>query len=156
MSCDTYGDCDLLDELSDDGDVQTAQDSEEDVLPEVEPGQPAEIGQSSDVEPVGVTINYYLKAKPKGEVKVQVLKGAAVFAEIKGTADAGLNFVLWNMSRTLSEAEKQGAASSQRARFGGMGAGAQAPSGEYTVALFVDGQKLTTSAVILPDPDGYK
>ncbi len=107
-------------------------------------------------EPAGMAINYYLKAKPKGEVKVQVLKGTAVYAEIKGTADVGINSVLWNMSRALSDVEKQSAAAAPRARYGGMGAGAQAPNGEYTVALFVDGQKLTTTAVILPDPTGNK
>ncbi|MCX6560242.1 MAG: hypothetical protein NTZ26_06970 [Candidatus Aminicenantes bacterium] len=106
-------------------------------------------------EPAGIAINYYLKAKPAGEVKVQILKGATVVSEIKGSADAGLNAVIWNMSRDLSDAEKQ-AASSQRSRFGRGAGGPAAPEGEYTVALLVDGRKITGKAVILPDPTGVK
>ncbi len=101
-------------------------------------------------EPAGMAIRYYLKARPKGEVKVQILKGEAVVSEIKGTAEAGLNSVTWNMRRDPSAAEKQTAAA-RRSRFGGA-AGPEAPTGEYTVALLVDGKKLTAPAVILPDP----
>ncbi|MDD8024986.1 MAG: hypothetical protein PHI34_00625 [Acidobacteriota bacterium] len=101
-------------------------------------------------EPAGMVIRYYLKAKPVGEVIVQILKGASVVSEIKGTANAGLNAVTWNMRRDLSAAEKK-AAAARRNRFGG-GGGPAAPEGEYTAVLLVNGKKLTAKAVILPDP----
>ncbi len=102
-------------------------------------------------EPAGMAIRYYLKTQPKGEVKVQILKGASVVSEIKGTAEAGLNTVVWNMRRDLTAAEKQ-AAAARRSRFGAAG-GPEAPAGDYTVALVVDGKTWTAPASILPDPD---
>jgi len=103
-------------------------------------------------EPAGMVISYYLKAKPKGEVRIQILKGAAVVGEIRGKAEAGLNAVTWNMRRDLTAAEKQ-AAAAQRGRGRG-GAGQPAPEGEYTAALLIDGRTYTVPAVILPDPEG--
>jgi len=121
-------------------------------------------------EPVGLTINYYLKAVPKGEVKVQIFKGAMMINEMTGKAEAGLNSVLWNMTarRERTEEEKK-AVAGQRQRIRDMGdvppefadrmraqmdpnfISFAAPDGDYTVVLLVDGRKLTTTASILPD-----
>jgi hypothetical protein len=54
------------------------------------------------------------------------------------------------MRRDLTPAEKQ-AAAGRRSRFGAA-AGPEAPLGEYTVALLVDGKTWTVPAAILPDP----
>ena len=123
-------------------------------------------GQS---EPAGVLINYFLKAKPKGEVTVQVLSGETVISEMKGTANEGLNSVTWDMMgrRARTEEEKKAApAGGQRGAFaGGAGGGFQrggtamdpnfayfqAADGAYTLVLIVDGQKFTARTSILPD-----
>ena len=123
-------------------------------------------GQS---EPAGVLINYFLKAKPKGEVTVQVLSGETVISEMKGTANEGLNSVTWDMMgrRARTEEEKKAApAGGQRGAFaGGAGGGFQrggtaidpnfayfqAADGAYTLVLIVDGHKFTARTSILPD-----
>lgn len=128
-------------------------------------------------EPAGMIINYYLKAKPKGDVMVQIFKGAMLINEIKGTAEAGLNSVIWNlMARRERTEEEKTAAAGRRQRFSGADMGdippefaaqmrAQSdpnfvffaiPDGDYTVVLLADGRKLTTTASILPDPTAAK
>jgi photosystem II stability/assembly factor-like uncharacterized protein len=123
-------------------------------------------------EPAGLLFNYYLKAKPQGDVLLQVYKGTMLVGELKGTGNVGLNGVLWNMTlrRDRSEAEKQALAGRQR-RFSGADLedlpaeyAAQfrmqsdpnfsygpAPEGDYKVVLTVDGKKFSTTATILPD-----
>ena len=128
-------------------------------------------GQS---EPAGIVISYFLKAKPKAEILVQIYSGNSMINEIKGPAEEGLNSVLWNMTarRARTEEEKKTAqAQGQRGRFGGGDMGdippeflaqmrAQsdpnfvsfaAPDGDYTVVLVVDGKKYTAKTAILPD-----
>jgi len=46
-------------------------------------------------EPRGVIINYYLKNKVKGEVKITVFDGAKVLQELNGPNNSGLNRVIW-------------------------------------------------------------
>ncbi len=124
-------------------------------------------------EPAGVMINYYLKAKPKGDVMVQIFKGAMLINEIKGTTEAGLNSVMWNlMARRERTEEEKKAGAGQRPRFAGADMGDIPPEfaaqmraqsdpnfvsfaaldGDYAVVLLVDGRKMTTTASILPDP----
>ena len=124
------------------------------------------------VEPAGLTINYFLKAKPKSEVKVQIFKGSMLINEMKGGGDPGLNSVLWNMNarRERTEAEKK-AMQGQRQRFGGADMADIPPEyaaqfrsqmdpnyisfaaqeGDYKVVLTVGKGALTTTATILPD-----
>jgi photosystem II stability/assembly factor-like uncharacterized protein len=121
-------------------------------------------GQS---EPSGIVINYYLKAAPKADVKVQVFKGNMLYSELKGTANPGLNTAIWNMTgrRERTDAEKK-AAQEQMNRmrergvtgriYGGGGmdsnyASFPAQEGEYRIVLTVDGRTLSTTASILKD-----
>jgi photosystem II stability/assembly factor-like uncharacterized protein len=121
---------------------------------------------SGQSEPVGILVNYYLKAKPKTEVKLQVYKGNLLLNEIKGTDAPGLNAVQWTMTgrreRTPEEAKQ---AQEQMRRFreaGFAGAGGMdmkyasfpVPDGEYKFVLIVDGKTLTGFAAILPEPRG--
>ena len=76
-------------------------------------------------EPLGMLIYYSLKAKPKGEVKIQVYAGNLLITEIKGPADVGLNKAFWNMTGR---------------------------PGEYRFVLSVDGKTMTASASVLKDP----
>ena len=88
-------------------------------------------------EPAGMVVYYSLKAKPKGEVTLQVYAGNMLLNEIKGTADVGLNKVFWNMT---GRRERTASASFP------------VQPGEYKFVLSVDGKTLTTSASVLKDP----
>jgi len=93
-------------------------------------------------EPNAVVVNYYLKAKANGPVKVTVADPyGTVLAEITGKGEAGLNTVLWGM-----RAQRPG---QKPAPFQGSGGGSRlvAP-GEYVVTLEAAGQKLAKKAVI--------
>ncbi len=117
-------------------------------------------GQS---EPIGLVVNYYLKAKPKGDVRIQVYRGSHLINDLRGTAEAGLNTVVWNMTgrRERTEAERKAAQEmAQRMRERGLsGAAADtgfasypAAEGEYRFVLLVDGKSLTAFGTILQDP----
>ncbi len=93
-------------------------------------------------EPNAVVVNYYLKTKTDGPVKVTVAEpGGDVLAEITGKGEAGMNTVSWDM-RPHRPGQKP-------APFPGFGGGTRlvAP-GEYTVTLEAAGKKLVKKAVI--------
>lgn len=118
---------------------------------------------AGESEPLGIVINYSLKAKPKEEVKIQVYKGNLMINELKGTANAGLNSVVWNMTgrRERTEAEKKAMQDRIKAlrNRGLSGIGGletnyvsyQAAEGEYKFVLIVDGKKFSGAASILQD-----
>ncbi len=91
-------------------------------------------------EPNAFAINYYLKAKADGPVKVTVSdRAGSVLQEIKGGAEAGLNRVFWFMqARRPGEPEP---------RFEG-GGGRLVEPGEYVVTLEAAGKRLTKKAFI--------
>jgi photosystem II stability/assembly factor-like uncharacterized protein len=117
-------------------------------------------GQS---EPAGIVINYYLKSKPKGDVKIQVLKGNLVLNEINGSANPGLNSAVWNMTgrRERTADEKKAMQDTMRGVqgrvYGGRGgmdinyASFPVQEGEYKFVLTVDGKSYTGFASILKD-----
>jgi len=88
-------------------------------------------------EPNAVVINYYLRNKAAGPVKISVADpGGRILAELAGSGDAGIHSAEWNMrSRSAG------------GRGGGMG-GANADPGEYVVTLEAAGKKITKKAVI--------
>lgn len=47
----------------------------------------------------GVVINYYLKEKVSGEIKIQVFDGTRIINELPGTNQPGLNRVVWWMTK---------------------------------------------------------
>jgi hypothetical protein len=110
-----------------------------------------------------MVVYYSLKAKPKGEVKLQIYAGNMLLNEIKGTADIGLNKAFWNMTgrreRTAEEkkAAQEGALRMREMGYGGMGGDPNFASfpvqpGEYRFVLSIDGGALTVSASVLKDP----
>lgn len=115
-------------------------------------------GQS---EPAGIVINYYLKAKPKDDIKIQVFKGNLLLNEIRGTANPGLNSAVWNMTgrreRTPEEKkamQEQARRMQERGYGGGMDinyASFPVQEGEYRVVLTADGKTLSGTATILKD-----
>jgi photosystem II stability/assembly factor-like uncharacterized protein len=96
---------------------------------------------STPNEPNAVAVNYYLKAKSAGPVKVTVADPyGQVVAELTGKGDAGLNSVLWSM-----RVQKPGQRPEGFEEFYG---GPLAAPGEYVVTLEAGGRKLIKKAVI--------
>ncbi len=92
---------------------------------------------AGESEPAGMVVYYSLKAKPKGEVKLQVYAGNMLLNEIKGTADVGLNKAFWNMTGRREQTAS---------------ASFPVQPGEYRFVLSVDGKTQTASASVLKDP----
>jgi photosystem II stability/assembly factor-like uncharacterized protein len=118
---------------------------------------------AGESEPPGMVIYYSLKAKPKGDVKIQVYAGNMLLNEITGGADIGLNTVFWNMTgrreRTADEkkAAQEGARRLREMGYGGTGGDPNFASfpvqpGEYKFVLSVDGKTMTAFASVLKDP----
>lgn len=111
-----------------------------------------------------VTVYYYLKNKAATDVKLSVFQGNVLISEIKGSKDAGINKVLWNMSirKERSEAEKKRMKTMLK-RYADMGfspRGGQfdtdyeftpAPEGTYNIILTIGDKKLKRKATILKD-----
>jgi photosystem II stability/assembly factor-like uncharacterized protein len=88
-----------------------------------------------------VVVNYWLKAKAAGAVKISVADASgAVLAELTGKGEAGLNTVAWGMRA------QRPAASGQRPE--GWGGGRLVEPGEYMVTLEAAGKKIAKKAVI--------
>jgi len=111
-----------------------------------------------------VAVYYYLKNKAATDVKLSVYQGKMLISEIKGSKDAGINKILWNMNirKERSEAEKKRMKTMLK-RYADMGfspRGGQfdanfeftpAPEGTYTVILTIGDKKLKGKATILKD-----
>jgi photosystem II stability/assembly factor-like uncharacterized protein len=92
-------------------------------------------------EPNAFAINYYLKAKVEGPIKVTVAgPSGEVLAALEGKGEPGLNTVSWNM-----RPRRPGAKPSP---YQGFGRGRLAEPGTYTVTLEAAGRKLVKNAVI--------
>ncbi len=92
-------------------------------------------------EPNAVVVNYWLKAKTAGSVKITVADASgAVLAELTGKGEAGLNTVSWGMRA------QRPAAGGQRPE--GWGGGRLVEPGVYTVTLEAAGKTIAKKAVI--------
>jgi hypothetical protein len=103
-------------------------------------------------EPVGLTINYFLKKAAAGNVKVRITDPYGVeMAALEGKTEAGLHSVFWDMRKASPAPSGQGTqapAAPAQARF----AARMVAPGEYVVILEVGGQKWTKKAKIRPMP----
>ncbi|MEZ5316574.1 MAG: hypothetical protein R2752_04165 [Vicinamibacterales bacterium] len=153
-----------------------------DIVPEVQwvRGQrhaTAQLNFAGESRPSGVTIHYWLKSAPAGDVTVAVHDGARLLAETTGPKAAGVNTVRWTMqSRREATAADNAAGGRGRGRggFGGgggfgrggrgggaaavptfpaAGGGVIAPvgPGTYTVTLTVGGRTYQQTAVVIRD-----
>jgi photosystem II stability/assembly factor-like uncharacterized protein len=126
----------------------------------------------SDEAPLGAVIEYWLKDKPKGELKLEVLDGSGAVIrtlssvpkkakyskddpdeplgdEIKPelTKEQGLNRIVWDLRH-------EGAKRLESAKIdaGNPELGPMATPGTYTLRLTVDGRTATSTATIVRDP----
>ncbi len=67
----------------------------------VMPSQPATSAQNfaGENEPHGVVVNYYLKKKLEGDIKIAVYRGTRLIDELTGPNRAGLNCIEWGMTK---------------------------------------------------------
>jgi photosystem II stability/assembly factor-like uncharacterized protein len=100
-------------------------------------------------ERVGIVVNYYLKNKVEGQVRIVVSDPfGQELASIRGKNEAGLQQVVWNMRRKLTEeeqaAQRQGGYRMRQAPY--------VEPGAYVVTLEAGGAKLTRKAVVRAMP----
>lgn len=99
-------------------------------------------------EPVGLTVNYYLKSRAARPPKITIADPCGVpLAVFEGKTEPGLQAFVWDMTY-VPAAEGQAASPSlaQAAR-------KTADPGEYLVILEAGGQEFTRKAVIRPMPE---
>jgi len=101
-------------------------------------------------EPNGLTVNYFLKKKADGPVKVRISDPyGEEIAVLEGKTEAGLNSVFWDMRRRPAAAQGQASqVPPAMARFGTR----MVPPGDYVVTLLVGDKTLTKRARIRPMP----
>ncbi|HEY6044983.1 MAG TPA: hypothetical protein VIU65_00185, partial [Pyrinomonadaceae bacterium] len=116
--------------------------------------------------PYGASINYYLKAAPKGDVSIKILDATGNTVQtIRGTKTAGLNRVWWNLRNENSKEvrlrttpayapEIRVNAEGWRALPEGGRMTVLMPPGTYTVKLTVDGQEAGSQPLkVMIDPN---
>jgi hypothetical protein len=116
---------------------------------------------NGESEPNGLVIYYYLKNSVKDEVKLSVYKGNMLINEIKGSSDAGINKVVWNMTKRRERTEEEIKQAQERMqRFRAMGFAGEmdlkyeyspALSGEYRLVLSIGSKQFEELASILED-----
>ena len=101
-------------------------------------------------ETYGIIVNYYLKDKSKDKVQVMIkdLTGMEV-ATLKGSTKAGLNKVVWDMRRKLTQEELDRMDDSPRM---GRRRGELVAPGEYIVILQVGNKTLQQVAKVRKMP----
>jgi hypothetical protein len=116
--------------------------------------------------PYGASINYYLKAAPKGDVSIKVLDASGNAVQtIRGTKTAGLNRVWWNLrnenSKEIRLRTSPAYAPEIRVNAEGWRPAPEGgrmtvlmPPGNYTVKLSVDGQEVGSQPLqVMIDPN---
>lgn len=110
----------------------------------------------------GLQIQYWLPSATTEDVRVRIYEGTRLVRDLPGTKSAGLNTVVWDLSRIGRERteEEKAAMRQQQAGRGGRGGQPQnadfvmAPgaAGTYRVVLSVGGRTQEKAAVVMPDP----
>jgi photosystem II stability/assembly factor-like uncharacterized protein len=116
--------------------------------------------------PYGASINYFLKAAPKGDVSIRILDASGNAVQtIRGTKTAGLNRVWWNLRNENSKEirlrtspayapEIRVNAEGWRPLPEGGRMTVLMPPGTYTVKLTVDGQEVGSQPLkVMIDPN---
>jgi hypothetical protein len=107
---------------------------------------------SSSNPPYGAVINYYLKTKPKDNVKVTVTdKSGRTVRELTGAKEAGLSRVVWDLRLTPPMQPPPGQ-QEESGGFFGSPRGPRVQPGEYTVKIAAGDQQTTAVVRVEEDP----
>jgi photosystem II stability/assembly factor-like uncharacterized protein len=97
----------------------------------------------------GAVITYYLKAKPKEDVKIVVTRrDGKVVRELTGPKEAGLNRIEWDSRWNRAAPAQPG----QTTGFFGNPPGPRVPPGEYIIKVTASGKEAVKTARIEEDP----
>ncbi|MFW6124244.1 MAG: VPS10 domain-containing protein [Acidobacteriota bacterium] len=112
-------------------------------------------------EPRGLVINYYLKNPAENDIKIKVFDGNLPINEIKAKNQAGLNQVIWNMTKKVERSPEEKKRIQERIKmYESYGydldidveyAYEPVTYGEYTFKLTIDGKELIKKSSILKD-----
>ncbi|MFO7867134.1 MAG: hypothetical protein R6V02_10045 [Candidatus Aminicenantes bacterium] len=112
-------------------------------------------------KPLGIAINYYLSQEASGQVVIKIFQGEEMINQLEGTGKAGMNQVVWDMTRKKerSEADKKRIKEliERYAAFGhrpGMDPDYEnipVNFGDYRVVLEAAGKRLTGTATVQQD-----
>ncbi|MDQ1729633.1 MAG: hypothetical protein QOD33_1758 [Pyrinomonadaceae bacterium] len=101
--------------------------------------------------PYGAVINYYLKDKPKDDVKITITDASgAVVRDLKGPKEAGLSRVVWDLrlNPPAQPPEGQGGGGG----FFGAPRGPRVRPGEYTIKIAAADKTATGNVLVQEDP----
>jgi hypothetical protein len=102
--------------------------------------------------PYGAVINYYVKDKPKDDVKITITdQSGALLRELKGPKEAGLSRVVWDLRLTPAAPpppEGQG----EGGGFFGAPRGPRVQPGTYTVKIAAGDKTATGNVTVQEDP----
>ena len=99
--------------------------------------------------PYGAVINYYLKDKPKDDVKITITDGGGMMVrELDGAKESGMGRVVWDLRMTSPEPSP----SPSPGGFFGAVRGPRVAPGDYNVRLAVGGKQANGSVRVEEDP----
>jgi photosystem II stability/assembly factor-like uncharacterized protein len=103
--------------------------------------------------PYGAVINYYLKDKPKDDVKITITNGAGtVVRELKGPKEAGLSRVVWDLRLNSPAPPPEGAGEGGGGGFFGQSRGPRVQPGAYTIKIAAGDKTASGTVAVQEDP----
>lgn len=105
--------------------------------------------------PYGAVINYYLKDKPKDDVKITITDSAGVVVrDLRGPKEAGLSRVVWDLRRNSPAPPPEGAAAGGGGGGGffGQSRGPRMLPGTYTIKIAAAEKTASGTVVVQEDP----
>jgi photosystem II stability/assembly factor-like uncharacterized protein len=101
--------------------------------------------------PYGAVINYYVKDKPKDEVKLTITdQSGAVVRDLKGSKEAGLNRIVWDLRLNPPALPQEGGGGG--GGFFGAPRGPRVQPGTYVVKVSAGDKTATTNVTVQEDP----
>lgn len=102
--------------------------------------------------PYGAVINYYVKDKPKDDVKVTITdKNGAVVRDLKGPKEAGLNRIVWDLRLNPPVPPVEGQEGGGGGFFG-TPRGPRVQPGTYTVKIVAGDKNASGNVTVQEDP----
>jgi photosystem II stability/assembly factor-like uncharacterized protein len=103
--------------------------------------------------PYGAVINYYLKDKPKDDVKITITNSAGtVVRELKGPKEAGLSRVVWDLRLNSPAPPPEGAGEGGGGGFFGQSRGPRVQPGTYTIKIAAGDKTASGTVAVQEDP----
>ena len=103
--------------------------------------------------PYGAVINYYLKDKPKDDVKITITNSAGtVVRELKGPKEAGLSRVVWDLRLNSPAPPPEGAGEGGGGGFFGQSRGPRVQPGTYTIKIVAGDKTANGTVAVQEDP----